>query len=210
MEKLLCLMTVALIIAVADAGHQRSKKRAINQSVSNPCQNGGTFTNNDGCFTCTCADGWAGALCNEAVSELASGKPVKQSTTYYSSSANFAVDGNKGTDFSVHKCACTNVGDLYPWWSVDLQAVYNITSVRIVNRGKDSSGIDVAARLRYVTVTVGLTESDVNTPCGFFDGPGTASQLVVIDCPSSPQGRFVKISAETEYLTLCEVEVFGF
>lgn len=38
---------------------------AINQSVSNPCQNGGTFTNNDGCFTCTCADGWAGALCNE-------------------------------------------------------------------------------------------------------------------------------------------------
>uniref|UniRef100_A0A8W8MM41 EGF-like domain-containing protein n=1 Tax=Magallana gigas TaxID=29159 RepID=A0A8W8MM41_MAGGI len=72
MEKLLCLMTVALIIA-----------------------NGGTFTNNDGCFTCTCADGWAGALCNEAVSELASGKPVKQSTTYYSSSANFAVDGNK-------------------------------------------------------------------------------------------------------------------
>uniref|UniRef100_A0A8W8MIR4 EGF-like domain-containing protein n=1 Tax=Magallana gigas TaxID=29159 RepID=A0A8W8MIR4_MAGGI len=135
MEKVLCLMAVALIIAVADAGYQRSKKRAINQSVSNPCQNGGTFTNNDGCFTCTCADGWAGALCNEAVSELASGKPVKQSTTYYSSSANFAVDGNK------------------------------------VNRGKDSSGIDVAARLRYVTVTVGLTESDVNTPCGFFDGP---------------------------------------
>ncbi|XP_052694979.1 fucolectin-like [Crassostrea angulata] len=210
MEKVLCLMTVALIIAVADAGHQRSKKRAINQSVSNPCQNGGTFTNNDGCFTCTCADGWAGALCNEVVSELASGKPVKQSTTYYSSSANFAVDGNKGTDFSVHKCACTNVGDLFPWWSVDLQDVYNITSVRIINRGKDSSGIDVAARLRYVNVTVGQTESDVNTPCGFFAGPGTASQLVVIDCPSSPQGRFVKIFAETEYLTLCEVEVFGF
>uniref|UniRef100_K1Q9I7 Fucolectin n=1 Tax=Magallana gigas TaxID=29159 RepID=K1Q9I7_MAGGI len=164
---------------------------SINQSVSNPCQNGGTFTNNDGCFTCTCADGWAGALCNEAVSELASGKPVKQSTTYYSSSANFAVDGNKGTDFSVHKCACTNVGDLFPWWSVDLQDVYNITSVRIINRGKDSSGIDVAARLRFVNVTVGQTESDVNTPCGFFAGPGTASQLVVIDCPSSPQGRFI-------------------
>lgn len=60
-----------------------------------------------------------------AVSELASGKPVKQSTTYYSYSANLAVDGNKGTDFSVDKCACTNVGDLYPWWSVDLQVVTN-------------------------------------------------------------------------------------
>lgn len=70
--------------------------------------------------------------------------------------------------------------------------------------------LDLAGRLRFVTVTVGLTESDVSTPCGFFAGPGTASQLVVIDCPTLPQGRFVKISAKTEYLTLCEVDVFGF
>nr|XP_034316223.1 fucolectin-like [Crassostrea gigas] len=207
---MLYLMTVVFIISVANIGTSSEQQRSKRNAINNPCQNGGTFTQNDGCFTCTCADGWAGALCNEVLSELALDKPVKQSTTYYSSSANFAVDGNKGTDFSVDKCACTNVGDLYPWWSVDLQAVYNITSIRIFNRGKDSSGIDVAARLRYVTVTVGLTESDVNTPCGVFAGPGTLSQLVVIDCPTLPQGRFVKISAETEYLTLCEVEVFGF
>nr|XP_011452784.2 fucolectin-like isoform X1 [Crassostrea gigas] len=203
---MLYLMTVVFIISVANIGTSSEQQRSKRNAINNPCQNGGTFTQNDGCFTCTCADGWAGALCNEVLSELASGKPVKQSTTYYSSSAKFAVDGNKGTDFSVDKCACTNVGDLYPWWSVDLQAVNNITSVRIFNR--DHS--DMAARLRYVNVTVGQTESDVNTPCGVFAGPGTASQLVVIDCPSSPQGRFVKISAETEYLTLCEVEVFGF
>uniref|UniRef100_K1QB41 Fucolectin n=1 Tax=Magallana gigas TaxID=29159 RepID=K1QB41_MAGGI len=64
-------------------------------------------------------------------------------------------------------------------------------------------------RLHDVTVTVGLTESDVNTPCGFFAGPGTASQLVVIDCPTSPQGRFVQISKTTETLTLCEVDSYG-
>eukprot|EP00105_Crassostrea_gigas_P030471 XP_011452784.1 PREDICTED: fucolectin-like isoform X1 [Crassostrea gigas] len=203
---MLYLMTVVFIISVANIGTSSEQQRSKRNAINNPCQNGGTFTQNDGCFTCTCADGWAGALCNEVLSELALDKPVKQSTTYYSYSANLAVDGNKGTDFSVDKCACTNVGDLYPWWSVDLQAVYNITSVRIFNR--DNS--DVAARLRYVNVTVGQTESDANTPCGFFAGPGTAAQLVVIDCPSSPQGRFVKISAETEYLTLCEVEVFGF
>nr|XP_034317026.1 fucolectin-like isoform X2 [Crassostrea gigas] len=178
---MLYLMTVVFIISVANIGTSSEQQRSKRNAINNPCQNGGTFTQNDGCFTCTCADGWAGALCNE-------------------------VDGNKGTDFSVDKCACTNVGDLYPWWSVDLQAVNNITSVRIFNR--DHS--DMAARLRYVNVTVGQTESDVNTPCGVFAGPGTASQLVVIDCPSSPQGRFVKISAETEYLTLCEVEVLGF
>uniref|UniRef100_K1QK99 Uncharacterized protein n=1 Tax=Magallana gigas TaxID=29159 RepID=K1QK99_MAGGI len=69
---------------------------------------------------------------------------------------------------------------------------------------------DWSDRLRNVTVTVGLTESDLNTPCGFFAGPGTLSQLVVIACPTLPQGRFVKISKITEYLTLCEVEVLGY
>uniref|UniRef100_K1QVE7 Uncharacterized protein n=1 Tax=Magallana gigas TaxID=29159 RepID=K1QVE7_MAGGI len=68
-------------------------------------------------------------------------------------------------------------------------------------------GFDVSFRLRDITVTVGLTKSDVNTPCGFFAGPGTLSQLVVIDCPTSTQGRFVKISKTTEFLTLCEVDV---
>nr|XP_034315530.1 fucolectin-like [Crassostrea gigas] len=125
-------------------------------------------------------------------------------------SANLAVDGNNGTDFVVDKCSCTAGGDTTPWWSVDLQAIYTIKSVRIFNRGIDEWGLDVSDRLRNVTVTVGLTESDVNTPCGFFAGPGTLSQLVVIDCPTLPQGRFVKISIITEYLTLCEVEVFGY
>lgn len=64
-------------------------------------------------------------------------------------------------------------------------------------------------RLKNVTVTVGVTESAVNTLCGSFPGPGTLAQLVVIDCPTSPQGRFVKISQTTEALTICEVDVFG-
>eukprot|EP00105_Crassostrea_gigas_P019164 XP_011437559.1 PREDICTED: fucolectin-3 [Crassostrea gigas] len=117
---------------------------------------------------------------------------------------------NNSTDFVVDKCASTEGGDTNPWWLVDLQAVYSIRSVRIFNIGMDEWGQDVSGRLRNVTVTVGLTESDVNTPCGFFAGPGTLSQLVVIDCPTLPKGRFVKISIITEYLTLCEVEVLGY
>lgn len=69
--------------------------------------------------------------------------------------------------------------------------------------------LDSSDRLRDVTVTVGLTESTVNIVCGFFAGPGTASQVVIIDCPTTPEGRFVKISKTTEYLSLCEVDVFG-
>uniref|UniRef100_K1QX71 Fucolectin n=1 Tax=Magallana gigas TaxID=29159 RepID=K1QX71_MAGGI len=139
---------------------------------------------------------------------LALGKQTKQSSTYQSYGAEYAVDGNRGTYLHQDKCTHTGGGDTNPWWRVDLLTVYSITSVRIHNRGKDHVG-DFSNRLRDVTVTVGLTESDVNTPCGVFAGPGTASQLVVIDCPTSPQGRFVKISKTSEYLSLCEVDVFG-
>ncbi|XP_065935782.1 fucolectin-like [Magallana gigas] len=186
----------------------------MNQCLDNPCQNGGTFTQKDGCFTCSCTDGYAGAHCNEVVSNLALNKPAKQSSTFTSGvtySANLAVDGNNGTDFVVDKCSHTAKGDYNPWWRVDLQGVYFIKSVRIFNRGMDTYGIDTSDRLRNVTVTVGLTESDVNTPCGVFAGPGTLSQLVVdIDCSSVPRGRFVKIAKTTLALTLCEVEVFGY
>nr|XP_034315362.1 fucolectin-like [Crassostrea gigas] len=139
---------------------------------------------------------------------MALDKPADQSSTKADYIALYAVDGNRGTNNVLDKCTVTADGDTNPWWRVDLQAVYYITSVRILNRGIDQYG-DVSFRLQDVTVTVGLTEFDVNTPCGSFAGPGTASQLVVIDCPTLPRGRFVKISKITEALTLCEVDVFG-
>ncbi|XP_065932583.1 protein jagged-1-like isoform X1 [Magallana gigas] len=180
----------------------------INECLDNPCHNGGTCSNNAGSFTCTCADGFTGVLCNEVLPNITLGKPATQSSTLPGYNAAYAVDGNRETNIHVHKCTHTAGGDSNPWWRVDLQAVYSITSVRILNRGIDQYG-DMSFRLQDVTVTVGLTESDINTPCGFFVGPGTASQLVVIDCPTSTQGRFVKISKTTEFLALCEVDVFG-
>ncbi|XP_052695200.1 neurogenic locus notch homolog protein 2-like [Crassostrea angulata] len=178
----------------------------INECLDNPCQNGGTCSNSDGSFTCTCAGGFTGALCNEVLPNIALGKPAAQSSTLDDYNAEYAVDGTRGTDIYVDMCAFTGEGDRNPWWSVDLLAVYNITSVRILNI---DDGDVLSLLLRDVTVTVGLTESDVNTPCGFFAGPGYASQLVVIDCRTLLQGRFVKISKTTQSLILCEVDVFG-
>ncbi|XP_052694409.1 neurogenic locus notch homolog protein 2-like [Crassostrea angulata] len=180
----------------------------INECLNNPCHNGGTCSNNAGSFTCTCAGGFTGALCNEVLPNIALGKSAKQSSTKSDFNAAYAVDGNRGTTFLQDKCTHTADTDINPWWRVDLLTVYSITSVRILNRGIDQYG-DVAFRLQEVSVTVGLTESDVNTPCGFFAGPGKASELVVIDCTTLPRGRFVKISKTTEFLTLCEVDVFG-
>uniref|UniRef100_K1QGX3 Fucolectin-1 n=1 Tax=Magallana gigas TaxID=29159 RepID=K1QGX3_MAGGI len=143
------------------------------------------------------------------LSDIALGKPAAQSSMYLNYAAESAVDGNRGTDIIQDLCSHTDTSDTNPWWRVDLEAVYSITMVRILNRGMDIYGIDVSDRLRDVTVTVGLTESDINTPCGFFAGPGSLSQLVAIDCPTSPFGRYVQISMTTEYLSLCEVDVFG-
>nr|XP_034317190.1 neurogenic locus notch homolog protein 2-like [Crassostrea gigas] len=180
----------------------------VDECQEDPCLNGANCTNTPGSFTCTCDAGWTGIVCNEVLPNIALRKLAEQSSTFKDYNASYAVDGNRGTNHLVHKCTATADGDTNPWWRVDLQAVYSIISVRILNRGKDQYA-DVSFRLQDVSVTVGLTESDVNNVCGFFAGPGTLSQLVVIDCPTLPRGRFVKISKTTETLTLCEVDVFG-
>eukprot|EP00105_Crassostrea_gigas_P010092 XP_011425251.1 PREDICTED: fucolectin-1 [Crassostrea gigas] len=145
------------------------------------------------------------------MSDIALGKPATQSSTFDPFIAKYAVDGNRGTDFIKDMCSHTADADIdtNPWWLVDLQAVYYIKTVRILNRGMDMYGRDVSFRLQNVTVTVGMTESNVNTLCGFFSGPGTLAQLVVINCPTSTKGKFVRISKPTSRLTLCEVDVFG-
>ncbi|XP_065930024.1 fucolectin-like isoform X2 [Magallana gigas] len=143
--------------------------------------------------------------------DIAVGKPAQQSSTFPPNEAERAVDGNRNTDILQNSCSHTaDSPEQNPWWRVDLRAVYYIVSVRMLNRGMDEHGIDVSDRLQNVTVTVGLTESSVNTTCGFFAGPGTLSQLVVLVCPPETMGRYVMVSILTGPLTLCEVDVIGF
>lgn len=91
-----------------------------------------------------------------------------------------------------------------------VQLSHNLHIKYILGVLKNNTDIpDDSHRLRDVTVAVGMTASSVNSVCGFFAGPGTLSQLVVLDCPPLTMGRYVEISMVTEYLTLCEVDVFG-
>uniref|UniRef100_A0A8W8MKL8 Uncharacterized protein n=1 Tax=Magallana gigas TaxID=29159 RepID=A0A8W8MKL8_MAGGI len=41
----------------------------INECLRNPCQNGGTCSNNNGSYTCMCAHGWTGTICNQDIDE---------------------------------------------------------------------------------------------------------------------------------------------
>ncbi|XP_048738838.2 uncharacterized protein LOC125653421 [Ostrea edulis] len=148
--------------------------------------------------------------CHPLIMDAALGRPSKESTTIMSSNpASVAVDGNRDTNWMSGSCTHTSFGDPTPWWRVDLQRVLYIITVRLLNRGSDSTGIDSSGRLKDATVNTGNTTLSITTPCGFFAGPGTLGQLVTINCPPYTVGRFVKISIVTEFLTLCEVDVFA-
>lgn len=72
-----------------------------------------------------------------ALTDIAVGKPATQSSTFETNVADHAVDGDRGTDLIENTCSHTDIKDFNPWWRVDLQAVYYIIKVRILNRGLD-------------------------------------------------------------------------
>lgn len=69
--------------------------------------------------------------------DIAINKTAVQSSTFENNEADGAVDGNRGTDLKEDFCTHTGENDTNPWWMVDLQAMYYITAVRILNRGMD-------------------------------------------------------------------------
>lgn len=72
-----------------------------------------------------------------ALTDIAMGKPATQSSTFETNVADHAVDGDRGTDLIENTCSHTDIKDFNPWWRVDLQAVFYIIKVRILNRGLD-------------------------------------------------------------------------
>ncbi|KAK3108788.1 hypothetical protein FSP39_015796, partial [Pinctada imbricata] len=144
-----------------------------------------------------------------ALQNLAFNKASNLSSTLPQTSANMAVDGIVSTDFHDYSCACTSVNppEDRPYWYVDLDDMYDIYHVEFINRGDCCP-----ARLHDVEVTVAESNKNFTKTCGFFKGPGSASQTVLMPCPKGTRGRYVKlqiIEGRNNVLTLCEVKVIG-
>ncbi|XP_062597089.1 uncharacterized protein LOC134258544 [Saccostrea cucullata] len=151
-------------------------------------------------------------ICRLLLKDVALGKPAEQVSTFAMYGPEKAVDGIRSTTLIADE-ACTHTYlNETTWWRVDLLNEYYVTSVRMLNRGVDVDGQgqvwDVSDRLRNVTITIGVDKNDISTQCGFFAGPGTASELIPVDCPAFTRGRYVQISQVDSVLTLCEVDVF--
>lgn len=62
-------------------------------------------------------------------------KPAAESTTFLINILpGVAVDGNRDTDFFGNLCTFTARHDTTSWWRVDLQDIYGIITVRMLNR----------------------------------------------------------------------------
>lgn len=138
---------------------------------------------------------------------VAAGKSATQSSTWSGIQASLAVDGNTSGNYFSH----TNY-DPQAWWQVDLGAVYQIPQINIWNRTDCCQ-----SRLSnfYVFVSEApFNSTDLNAtlnqpgviPYYFYGSAGTPTEMTI-----GQMGRYVRVQlADTNYLSLAEVEVFTF
>ena len=126
---------------------------------------------------------------------LALGKPARMSSQYSGSyPAAYGVDGNLGSMFHTQ-------GEKNPWWQVDLQGSYALKTIVLHNRWASNGD-----RARTIQV---LLSQDGNAWTAIYRHNGTDFKDLTVDA-GGRQARYVRVQlAETNYLHLMEVEVFG-
>ncbi|XP_060771640.1 fucolectin-like [Neoarius graeffei] len=130
-----------------------------------------------------------------------------QSSTYQGIYfAHFAIDGITESSSYISPCTHTNM-DYNAWWRLDLLAVHDIKNVIITNRGEGTS-----ERLNDAEIHIGnsLDNNGNNNPrcvviASIPDG-GTKNYTC------NMRGRYVNVIIPkiAQFLSLCEVEVYGF
>ncbi|KAJ8290973.1 hypothetical protein GJAV_G00019830 [Gymnothorax javanicus] len=137
---------------------------------------------------------------------VALGRFAVQSSLYGSGYAGKAVDGDRSGVYNDGSCSHTEA-ETNPWWRVDLQTVYNVDSVSIVNRADGFS-----ERLNDAEIRIGNSlknDGNDNPLCAvIFRVP--PRELVSFNC-GGMVGRYINIrlQAYNRILTLCEVEVYA-
>ncbi|KAK9514331.1 hypothetical protein VZT92_027806 [Zoarces viviparus] len=135
---------------------------------------------------------------------LALGGKASQSSLYMFGTASKANDGNPSSKWAHGSCTHT-MNDINPWWRLDLRKTHKVFSIKITNQVEDSD------RLNGAEIRIGDSLNNFGN-----DNPRCA---VITSIPSGGveefqcngmDGRYVNVVIpREEYLTLCEVEVYG-
>ncbi|XP_074659675.1 uncharacterized protein LOC141912324 [Tubulanus polymorphus] len=148
------------------------------------------------------------------------GKPSSQSSLYKQSG--IAIHGNDGNPDSNYRAdSCTHTADQQPggldnvqWWMVDLEDLYEVSSVTLVNRGDCCD-----YRLRKFTIRImnetadSLSSADDNaTVCASQRSQMGRGEMKLFSCSPAPiTGRYIIVSKPNngDALTMCEVYATG-
>ncbi|XP_066434744.1 fucolectin-like [Eleutherodactylus coqui] len=146
-----------------------------------------------------------GCLPEPGAINLARRGEASQDSQYMSDNmghASNAIDGNKNTDYYKGSCAHNHYGTI-SWWKVDLKEVYKITTVIITNR------LDCCPeRLLGAEIRIGNSKDNNNPVCAKVTA---LSNGTLTYCCKEMEGQYISVVMpdRPEWLTLCEVEVYG-
>ncbi|KAL3987617.1 hypothetical protein ACER0C_014732 [Sarotherodon galilaeus] len=132
-----------------------------------------------------------------------------QSSTLSFAAASKAIDGRRSSFYTNGFCSHTAEDETDPWWRVDLQHSFTITTVKVTNRGDCC-----AERLDGADIRIGnsLENNGNNNPKCASISHIIAGKTYTYQCDGgSMEGRFVNLflPGQKKTLTLCEVEVYA-
>uniref|UniRef100_A0A3Q2W269 Fucolectin tachylectin-4 pentraxin-1 domain-containing protein n=1 Tax=Haplochromis burtoni TaxID=8153 RepID=A0A3Q2W269_HAPBU len=142
-------------------------------------------------------------------SNLALKGEATQSSTLSFAAASKAIDGRRNSFYTNGFCSHTAEDETDPWWRVDLQHSFTITTVKVTNRGDCC-----AERLDGAEIRIGnsLENNGNNNPKCASISHIKAGKTYTYQCDGgSMEGRFVNLflPGQKKTLTLCEVEVYA-
>ncbi|CAM5084334.1 unnamed protein product [Eretmochelys imbricata] len=152
-------------------------------------------------------DIWITLNNSRAAPNVALGKTASQSSTReIEDNPMRATDGSLLNHFPSQQCSQTR-REFQPWWTVDLSKTFIVSSVVITNQGDCCK-----ERINGAEIRIGNSSElggTLNPRCATVESM-ELGQTLSFDCHGM-QGRYVTVTIprRAEYLTLCEVQVFG-
>ncbi|XP_077349883.1 pentraxin fusion protein-like [Lithobates pipiens] len=127
---------------------------------------------------------------------------ASESSHYGNGPAYNVIDGGTDTRWGHGSCAHT-YKEPSPWWKVDLKQKYKVNVVVVTGRSDGAM-----ERLMCAEVRIGNSPDNNNPECGMVT---QVSDPTTIFCCNGMEGQYVSvvIPGRSEYLSLCEVEVYG-
>lgn len=146
-----------------------------------------------------------------SLTNLSLGKPVTQSSTAYGGVPERAIDNNTNGRWSGSSISHTK-SDLYAYWQIDLQNIYNINNIEIWNR-IDACCIARMSNFHVFVSDVPFSSVNLNTTLsqsGVWNTFTAAYPNLGINLNVNRTGRYARIQLSgTGELNIAEVKIFG-